>query len=198
MPNHDGRWSRRVLATVIFGDGWSRDRKVLWVLVSGSVFVLWIALFGVRLIPPYERLHDFAQDWSSARSFYVQKPIYMDLRRSLTLYLPDGRGNDLPEGVYNAHPPTSVLLALPFGMLDYDRAYLAWNFVSLLALGGSLWLIVRSAGLAYSPWSLLPMLTLLLMSHAFAQQLYHGQLNLILLLMVTGAWAAEDSPPSPT
>src|SRR2546423_1805746 len=38
----------------------------------------------------------------------------------------------------NAHPPTSVLLVIPFAWTDYVHASMLWNCVLLLALGASL------------------------------------------------------------
>ena len=46
---------------------------------------------------------------------------------------------------YNAHPPTSVLLALPVTGLDLPDAVLAWNLVTLAALLASLAIV--AAGL---------------------------------------------------
>lgn len=186
------RWLTQILTTLIFDREWSHPSKVLWCLVFGTVLVLWILFAVPHMMPPNIRLYDFAQEWSSARNFYVDQAIYLDLQESFALHFADGRGTDI-SFAYNAHPPTSVLLALPFGMLEYDLAYMVWNLVSLLALGGSLLLIMRSKGLSYSPWSLLPILSLLLISEPFAQQMRHGQLNLILLLLIAGTWAAERS-----
>ena len=62
----------------------------------------------------------------------------------------------------NAHPPSSVLLALPLARLNYPDAFLAWSLISLAALALSLWIVVRHLGIPFSAWSLAPTLTLLL------------------------------------
>ncbi len=91
----------------------------------------------------------------------------------------------------NAHPPTSVLLMLPVARLDYRPALLAWNLASLAMLGASLWIVGRELRISFSAWSIFPALALLLLCRPLVQQLIHGQLNLVLLLLVTGAWAAD-------
>ena len=45
---------------------------------------------------------------------------------------------------YNAHPPTSVLLALPLAGLDLPDAMLAWNLVSLAASLASLAIVAST------------------------------------------------------
>lgn len=41
------------------------------------------------------------------------------------------------------YPPSALLIAAPFGALPYLDAFLAWNFLTLLALLAVAWLIVR-------------------------------------------------------
>ena len=45
---------------------------------------------------------------------------------------------------FNAHPPSSVLVMIPWAMLDYRDALLAWNVLSLAMLVASLEIIRRS------------------------------------------------------
>jgi hypothetical protein len=91
----------------------------------------------------------------------------------------------------NAHPPASVLASLPFAPLEYGHAYLAWNVASLAALCTSLWLMMRTRGLGYSAWALLPIGCLVLTSNSLAQQVNQGQWNLFLLLLFVLAWYAD-------
>src|SRR5262249_51177427 len=93
----------------------------------------------------------------------------------------------------NAHPPTSVLLALPLADLDYPDAVLAWNLFSLALLVPALWLVIRQLDLRVAPWMLLPLAAVLLICSPFRQQVVQGQLNLVLLAILTGAWAADRS-----
>ena len=137
---------------------------------------------------------DFFQEWASAKNLLIGTPIYTDLEESARVYL----GYTLAPGEQmrirrNAHPPTSVLAAIPFALLDYPNGMLAWNIASLSALVLSLWLIGRELGLRPEPWTIMPAITLALLSNPLRQQINHGQLNLILLLMLTLVWVADRS-----
>ena len=88
----------------------------------------------------------------------------------------------------NAHPPTSILLILPLGKQPYGQAYFLWNLFSIGALLISCGLILRE--LKYSAWASVPLAALIITSNSLAQQVNQGQLNLVLLLMLTLAWMA--------
>jgi hypothetical protein len=149
--------------------------------------------FVSDLRPPRDKILDFFQEWASARNFRSGLPIYTNQGQTMDLYL----GVRLPYrsfGIhFNAHPPPSVLLVLPLAWLDYPDAFLVWSLLSLAALAVSGWLIVRHLGLPFSAWSLLPAVTLALVCNPFRQQMIQGQLNLVLLLLLVGLWAAERS-----
>lgn len=129
---------------------------------------------------------DFCQEWLSAQNLVHGRPVYRDQNVSVVEYT-----GHRPEWIvpWNAHPPTSVLLAVPLTGLDYPTAHLVWNVLSLAALAASLVLVVRQ--LARPPWMLLPALALLLAGWPLHLQLYHGQLNLVLLLSIVGTWALD-------
>lgn len=168
---------------------WSADLKTFWVLVGGGMSLLWGWRILSRLRPPYDLLHDFVQEWTSGRNFFEGKPIYLSLAESIPYYFGEGSRPGLMD--VNAHPPASVLLVLPLTLFDYTTAYLAWNILSLGLLVYSVWLIMRPAGLGFTPWLMVPVATLLITSNALAQQINQGQLNLVLLALITGAWAAQ-------
>ena len=86
----------------------------------------------------------------------------------------------------NAHPPSSVLLAFPFASLDFPTAFFAWNILSLFALAVSLWLLARGLNIPISGPAVLAVATTLLLSNPLIEQLRQGQLNLILLALLTG------------
>ena len=66
---------------------WSARLKVCWVLVGGPMCLLWGLALVARLSPPYRHLHDFVQEWTSARNFFVGQPIYLKLSESIPLHL---------------------------------------------------------------------------------------------------------------
>jgi hypothetical protein len=169
---------------------------VLWVCFQeGVLFVRGSDLSFIRsLRPERNNLLDFFQEWSSARNLRQGLPVYAPLETSVERHLGYQRPTDAPFFIeYSSRPPTLVVLDLPLAFLDYPDALLVWNLVSLGAFGLSLWLVVRHVELPFSPWWLLPLVVLLTVCNPFRQQVYQGQLNLVLLLLITGAWVAGRS-----
>ncbi len=99
--------------------------------------------------------------------------------------------NPVPSIEYNAHPPTSVLLALPLAQLDYPDAVLAWNVSSLIALLASMVITARELGISLT--AVPPTVALLAVCHPVYGNIYQGQLTLILAFLVTTIWALERS-----
>jgi hypothetical protein len=172
-------------------NAWPAGRRWLWIALAVLVCILQGPSFIGGLRPPRSPGVDFFQDWASARNYYAGSPIYSDHQTAVERYLgfrPDSVAFDV-----NAHPPSSVLLALPFAALDYPDAVLVWNLVSLGMLVISLWLIGRALAVRLTLWSIFPAVTLLLVFAPFRQQMLQGQFNLVLLLLLTGVWAAQRS-----
>jgi hypothetical protein len=97
----------------------------------------------------------------------------------------------MPSIEYNIHPPTSVLLTLPLGRLDYPDAVLAWNVISLLAFLASLGIVAR---MVVVPRALFwPGVALLSFCHPLYASLHQGQLTLCLVLLITAMWALARS-----
>jgi hypothetical protein len=171
-----------------------RARQWLWLALAVLVCAFQGPAFLRDLKPQRNEGVDFFQEWSSARNLLDGRPVYGPTEEAVERYL----GIRLPPGEQltigvNAHPPTSVLLVAPLALLDYPSAVLAWNLISLAALGVSLWLVARALDLPLSAGSLLPAVVLLLLCGPFRQQMYQGQLNLVLLLLLTGVWTAARS-----
>jgi hypothetical protein len=134
---------------------------------------------------------DFFQEWASAKNHFKDLPVYTPQTTTAALYL--GNTNHNPPIKVNAHPPSSVLLALPFAFLSYSDAFLVWNLISLLALVLSLWLVIRQLDIPFTAWSLLPTIVLLTWCNPFRQHIFQGQINLLLLPLFVGIWAADRS-----
>ena len=62
-----------------------------------------------------------------------------------------------------------------------------------MALPASLFIVQRQLTIPFSSWSFAPLIALLLLCFPLWEQCRLGQLTLILLLLITGAWAAERS-----
>ncbi|MGO9467712.1 MAG: glycosyltransferase family 87 protein [Isosphaeraceae bacterium] len=159
-----------------------------WLLVALCGWLKLGPTWLAAMRPAPARVNDFYQDWASARNFHEGLPIYSPHSVSIPRYL--GLKSDPNESIeYNAHPPVAVLLALPLGKLTYPDATLVWNFVSLAAL--ALAFCVVAAELAL-PWrTLVLLLASVVYCHPIYGNIYLGQLNLILVLFVTAAWAQE-------
>jgi hypothetical protein len=146
------------------------------------------------LRPERNNLLDFFQEWASARNLRAGLPVYAPLEQSVERHLGYQRPPDAPFFMeYSSRPPTLAVLVLPLSYLDYPDAFLVWNLLSLAAFGLSLWLVVRHLQIPFFAWSLLPMLALLSVCNPFRQQVNQGQLNLVLLLLITGACVAGRS-----
>jgi len=145
--------------------------------------------------PAPGRVNDFYQDWGSARNHLVGLPVYSHHATSVPrhLGLPFDPVTDVE---YNAHPPTSVLLALPLARFDYPDAVLVWNTFSLAAFLASL--LIVAAVLPVPRMLYLPALALLTFCHPLYGNLYQCQLTLFLVLLVTVIWALERSGWSST
>jgi hypothetical protein len=139
---------------------------------------------------------DFVQEWCSVQNYLHDEPVYGDQELALHRYLGyyrDPKGTDTFFLTVNAHPPTSVLVAMPFCWLSYPDAFLAWNLLSFVCLGASLWIVVRQLGLKVTGWGLLAGWALLLVCNPLTQQVGQGNWNLLLMLLFTGAWALDRS-----
>jgi alpha-1,2-mannosyltransferase len=169
--------------------------SVVW-LVVGLQGCFWLGPLCVQAMrPERDRVNDFFQDWGSARNYLVGMPVYTHHAMSIPRHL--GVPFDSVTSVdYNAHPPTSVLLAMPLVRLDYPDAVLVWNTISVIAFLASLGIVV--AVLPVPRLLLLPTLALLTFCHPVYGNLYQGQLTLILVLLVTAIWALERSGRSCT
>ena len=153
---------------------------------------VWLGPTYVKVLrPPMEPGPDYLQDWASARSYWFGLPIYSRHSTTIPLYLGRPQTKSEREIEYNAHPPASVLLALPMGRLDFPDAVLAWNLVSVAALLASLAIV--AAGLPELKALFLPAAALLPFCLPVYGNLQQCQLNLLLLLMVTAAWALDRS-----
>jgi hypothetical protein len=91
----------------------------------------------------------------------------------------------------NAHPPTSVLLVFPLAWLGYSDAFLAWALLSLFAFALSCWMVGRELGIRLSLWCVIPSTALLLVCYPFRLHLEQGQLAIVLLGLIVGAWVAD-------
>jgi hypothetical protein len=135
---------------------------------------------------------DFYQEWYSARLWWQELPPYSrQAEWHAHLHLPsevDGWFLDR-----NAHPPGAVFLALPLGQLGFTDALAVWNVMSVWCLILSVALVVAGLRCRVPGWAVLPAVTALVFTNPFWTQSLHGQLNLVILLLLVGAWSADRS-----
>ncbi len=137
-------------------------------------------------------LPDFYQEWGSARNRFEGLPVYTPHEITVERYF--GLQTDTRDPYFikeNAHPPPAVLLGLPFALLDFQDALVLWNLLSLALFAGSVWLILGTLRVTVSSWQLLLVFCLLLLCYPLVQQMVQGQMNLLLLFLVTLAWRAD-------
>lgn len=105
---------------------WTRWRVVAW-LVLATLTCWWHGPSLVASIKPARtEIVDFYQEWASAKNCVESLPIYTNQEITVQRYL--GARRPSPHSYLieiNAHPPTAVLLAMPFVGLDYPEAVLA-------------------------------------------------------------------------
>lgn len=168
-------------------------RRAAWIAAAAWLVLARGPEFARSFWPARGSVPDFFQEYSSARNLFNDRAIYQDMKSSLHRYL-IGRADPTALHVeWNAHPPAAVLMVLPFAGLDFDDAFLVWNFLSVDALVISLWIACRALRIGLSPWSLCHPIVLLLLCHPLWEHMRQGQLNLVLLLLLTGMWASERS-----
>src|SRR5204862_1406445 len=113
----------------------------------------------------------------SARNSMTGSPVYRDVPTSLREHVPNrgdagatpsiaftvpGTGAVIAEMKYNAHPPGAVLVAVPFGWLDYPHAHLAWNLTTYALFLAAIAAVIRELAIPFQWPALLPLVILLL------------------------------------
>jgi hypothetical protein len=136
--------------------------------------------------------NDYSQDWLPARNFFVGAPVYEPLRTAFPRHF-DNAAFAESDGIipYNAHPPGSVLLWLPFALLDFPSALRVWNAAALAALAVSLLLLCRVLYDRYWHWALVPVACVVACSNPVHESLNQGQMSCLLLLCLSAAWLAQ-------
>jgi hypothetical protein len=134
---------------------------------------------------------DFSQEWLSGRSFWAGQPVYLPQREALLAHT--GYQAERGQWVYpwNAHPPVSILIALPFTRLPYEQAHFAWNLAMLGSFLIALVLALRFRGAPFHVFDCLWLLAMLAVCFPLLLQTLCGQLNGILVLLIVLAWAAD-------
>ena len=151
-----------------------------------------LAAAATGFLPPPGFVGDFTQDWLSARDFATGRAVYGELPDALRRHGPGEPAEDALR--WNAHPPASVLLTLPFAGLDHDRAFYAWNLATFPLFVFAVWIAAAELGVRRG-WRAAALAAgvsaLGVTSYPLFQQVILGQFNALLAFLITAAWAAD-------
>jgi hypothetical protein len=171
---------------------WPRGRAWVWIALGTLALFAQGPSFLRSLRPARSQGVDFFQEWASARFVLDGTPAYQSQDLALVRYLGLERDPHDPQFIsHNAHPPSSILLALPLASLDYPDATLAWNLVSLALIVAGIAIVARELEIQPAAWSIFPVLALGLTCNPLRQTLNQGQLNGVLLFLLVAAWSAD-------
>lgn len=88
------------------------------------------------------------------------------------------------------HPPVVAVLSAPLGWLSYGQASFVWLLFEVVCLLLTLCLLLRWVGQPLRPLLIVALLLVALGFHAVEAELWYGQLNALMLLLLTGSWLA--------
>ena len=145
-----------------------------WLLYFFGLVVLATIVKGYSFFPS-----DFGLDYQAA----------LALRHGTSLYGPDAQrlftaATGLPGSSY-FHPPFNALLAWPFSFLDYQVAFVLFNFLSLTALALLAYLLATGLGWRQHSW-------LVFLAGLFWFPVWAcvatGQVSMLVALLVIAGW----------
>jgi alpha-1,2-mannosyltransferase len=141
---------------------------------------------------------DLYQDWAAGRDHFIGDSIYAPLTKNYARHRPHlGLPNAPAEPILtrNAHPPTMTLLVLGLACFEYRTAFAIWSGLGILLLLISVHLVLRELWPGATPAGRL-VVTLCLglaltSAYPVSRQFQYGNVHMVLLGLVTGAWFAD-------
>jgi hypothetical protein len=147
----------------------------------------------VRILPALIRVpdsYDFAAYYVAARVLNAGEPLY-DTSLMIAAATSDGQTIAFPAYIY---PPFLAALLRPIAVLPFGIAKTLWFGFNLVCLFVSLWLLTRLIGLSWR--TLLPIGLIALVIPAIYDTLLLGQVNLLLLILISGSVCLSSRPTS--
>ncbi|HEY7127542.1 MAG TPA: glycosyltransferase family 87 protein [Ktedonobacterales bacterium] len=160
------------------------QRSRLWRGIWWAVLGLGLLLLSAQAWLASQQPNDFCQDYQAAQHLLQGHSAYLPVQCWAGI-------SNVPVTIeYNPHPPTSVLLAYPFGLLPFPTATLLWGCFCLAAYLVAGWLLLSEVG-----WRSLPGIALFTFGSglwpALRLSLSLQNLGEFTLLLLVGAWLLE-------
>jgi hypothetical protein len=157
---------------------------LLLVAIFNGLFGLFALI--ISFSPDYIYKKDFAQEYLMAKAILNGVNPYLPVQELAQTWL---SGTDYKAISHpSLHPPLVGLLCLPLGLLSYWEAALVWLVFQLVCLWAAFLLICRWSGRQIKPVTLLMPLVAVLVCGPFVDELWFGQLNACMLLLLVGSW----------
>jgi hypothetical protein len=160
--------------------------KRLFILVA-----IWNCLIGFTTIlgsfpTTYIYKKDFAQEYLMAKAIIHGVNPYLPVKELALIWLPDSNSDAITHP--SLHPPLAGLLSLPLGFLSYRQAAIVWLIFGLACLGITWLLICRWFSRSIKTTNILLVLGITLGFGPVVDELWFGQLNACMLLLLAGSW----------
>ena len=171
-------------------------RVILWLIVFLVAFFWMHESWYDALVQKEGYYADFSQEWLSARNYWSSMPVYTPQSEALLKHTGERPVKDDAMLPWNVHPPASIIFALPFGSLPnnkfaYRHSHLIWTAAMSACLLAALIVAIRVSGRNFQLGDALMLGALLFFCSPLQTQLFQGQLNGIIAMLVVLAWAAD-------
>ena len=165
-------------------------RRVVGVLAIAFGLVQ-LAAASRSLLPQHVYGKDFLQGYAMARAILHRVDPYLP-----TDVLAERFWGQVPFAAWphpTPQPPTLGTLLVPLALLDYPTAATVWFGLEMVCLVASVYLLGRALGARLSIWTTLGVATALLIWYPVQVEMFMGQLQLLVLALLAGAWVALRS-----
>ena len=170
---------------------WPLHRVVFWTVLALLLVAWQLPNWATAFHPGPGRFLDFSQEWLSGKNYWTGRPVYSPQTDSFAWHTayPPFRAADVL--TWNGHPPVSVMITLPFSLFTYENAHLAWNLVMVGLFALAVKMALRAGRRPVHPAEIIPFVALAAICFPLQTQFYQGQLNVLLLVLILGAWLAD-------
>lgn len=163
--------------------------KLLFLLVATLNGL--ISLLKIKLSSSIPDIYakDFLQEYLMAKAILNGDNPYRPVRELAQTWLSDATSHNAITHP-SLHPPLAGLLCLPLGLLSYEQASLVWFAFELICMLIALILIFRGLGKPIKPAVVFVFLFIAIGFGPVEDELWYGQLNALMLLLMVGSWLA--------